>query len=170
MTFQAPRRSGRISVRCVDDSYGVYAEVPINADEVVFIMEGETTATPSRISVQIGMDTHIDIDSEALQDPAGVPEGFFWQYLNHSCEPSVYIKGRSIYAMRPLQPGDHITFDYNTTELHMASPFACECGSVHCLETIRGFAHLSPAQRQRIEPYVASYLLDGLEEQRAAMA
>lgn len=60
-------------------------------------------------------------------------------------------------ALRPIAQGDEVTYDYNTTEYSMASPFLCHCG--HCSGTeIRGFRHLSIPERQRRARILAAYL------------
>jgi hypothetical protein len=51
-----------------------------------------------------------------------------------------------------------VTFDYNTTESSMASPFDCHCGSALCVGLVRGADHLTPPQRARLASYLADYL------------
>lgn len=79
-------------------------------------------------------------------------DGVF-QYLAHLCEPNVKISIDDINnrvkceALRDIQPGELIGYNYNTTEWDMASPFACCCGSPICALTIRGHKHLNAMQR-----------------------
>jgi hypothetical protein len=82
---------------------------------------------------------------------------FYWQYLNHGCEPSALVHERQLVARRDIQPGEPVTFNYNTTEWDMSSPFQCRCGTTNCLKVIRGFKHLTPAQRAAL-PTVAPHL------------
>jgi hypothetical protein len=48
-----------------------------------------------------------------------------------------------LVCLRPLQPGDELTFFYPSTEWDMAQPFVCNCGNSTCLQLINGASHLS---------------------------
>ena len=59
-------------------------------------------------------------------------------YINHSCEPNVYLKiihGHLLFfALRDIRPGEEITIDYENT-LHPDSK-RCSCGALRCRRTI----------------------------------
>ena len=59
-------------------------------------------------------------------------------YINHSCEPSAYMKilyGHIMFmALRDIAPGEEITIDYETT-LH-SNKKRCTCGAPSCRGTI----------------------------------
>jgi len=67
---------------------------------------------------------------------------------------------------RSIPQGEEVTYDYNTTEYSMASPFLCRC--VHCGgREIRGFRHLSIPEQQRRAGILAAHLrplLDAVAE------
>jgi hypothetical protein len=88
---------------------------------------------PTYLTVQTGMATHITL----------MPE--FLQYINHSCNPSVFFNTTSmeLVCLQQLQPGDELTFFYPGTEWEMAQPFVCNCGYSGCLQLINGASHLS---------------------------
>jgi hypothetical protein len=125
--------------------------------EVVFEILGPTVATPSRYSVQIGEDLHVDVGS------AGRLEHFPWRFLNHGCEPNVVVRGRAVVALRAVAKFEELVFDYNTTELDLASPFVCGCGSDRCYGLVRGFRHLERAARERLRGMLAPHLLRRLD-------
>jgi len=85
------------------------------------------------LTVQTGVDRHITLKPE------------FLQYINHSCEPTVFFNTTSmeLVCLRDMQPGDEFTFFYPSTEWEMAQPFVCNCGSASCLQLINGASHLS---------------------------
>ena len=95
---------------------------------------GNTLRSPTYLTVQVGDHKHITL----------LPE--FLQYINHSCDPTVFFDTTrmEVVCLKPLQPGDAITFFYPSTEWKMAQPFNCHCGSKNCLQTIRGAAHIAP--------------------------
>jgi SET domain len=132
----------------------------------LFRIEGELTHTPTRYSVQVDQDLHIDIPSGYAPDET--LDRFYWRFTNHSCEPNAVVCGRDMYARICIEPWQQITFNYNTTEYDMAEPFDCLCGSDICEKTVRGFRWLSPTAQQRLHPMLAGHLrsmLDGVPAQ-----
>ncbi len=122
----------------------------------LFKLEGHETAVPTRYSLQVGPAVHLD-QSDA-HDPVDRVRRRFWRYMNHSCDPTTVIRNREVFARRDIAPGESISFDYNTTEYDMASPFECACGSAVCVGVIRGAKHLSPEDRARLGTDLAEYL------------
>jgi SET domain len=94
---------------------------------------GSIQRTPTYLTVQVGDDEHITLQPEYLQ------------YINHSCNPNVFFDTTSmlLVCLRPLVPGDELTFFYPSTEWSMVQPFGCFCESSNCLRHIQGAAHLS---------------------------
>ena len=92
----------------------VYAnEDSIEPNRVVYKLKGKILSQPTRTSIQIGKNLHIE-------DPWG-------QYINHSCDPNVQVVNNKLISLKPIQKGDTITFDYNQSEDLMATPFKCFC-------------------------------------------
>ena len=125
--------------------------------EHVLDLTGITKTTKDRYSIQISQDEHLHPFDELQDNPADYQTP--WMYTNHSCNPNVVIRGLSYIALREIQPEESITFDYETTELEMAEPFACGCQSETCRGLIRGFRHLSKLQRNALVDQTASYVL-----------
>jgi SET domain-containing protein len=98
-------------------------------------------ARPTRFSIQVGRDVHLDPISDR-ESP--------WGCLNHGCDPNVAIdvERRAIIARRGIVAGDQLRFDYNTTEWELAEPFVCNCGSPACVGVAMGFAQLSFTRQQ----------------------
>lgn len=94
---------------------------------------GTTQPYATYLTVQTGVDRHITLLPEYLQ------------YINHSCEPSVFFNTTTmeLVALKPLVAGDELTFFYPSTEWDMAQPFVCNCGNNNCLQLINGASHLS---------------------------
>ena len=75
---------------------------------------------------------------------AGV-DGNDAQYFNHSCAPNceaVLEAGRVyIEALRPIRPGEELTYDYRLDQPEPFDPeaarrYACQCGAPNCLGTL----------------------------------
>jgi hypothetical protein len=142
-----------------DDGLGeraLVATTHISAGERLFVIEGVETAAPDRYTLQIGRDLHL---SQAdARDERDLVFRRFWRYMNHGCEPATRIVGREVFALRDIAPGELVTFDYNTTERELATPFECRCGSAACVGVVRGAAHLDPAQRAARERWLGDHL------------
>ena len=75
-------------------------------------------------------------DAETVEHPSG---GHIFHPLlarvTHSCAPNcrVSFSQRSLIALRDIEAGEAVTFDYRTTEKRLVSPFQCRCGSSSCV-------------------------------------
>jgi len=145
-----------VGVLIEHDQRRLIALADIAKGTVIFRLEGRRTSTPTRYSIQIGAGLHLDPDD--MEYPMQRVRSRCWMYLNHHCEPSAHVRDLSVTAVRDIAAGDGVTFDYNTTESSMATPFDCHCGSASCVGSVRGADHLTPAQRARVEPLLAAYL------------
>jgi hypothetical protein len=109
---------------------------------------------PDTHSVQISSEEHLDF-ANAL--PAA-------SLTHHECEPNgdliVTADAVVFVARRDIATGEFLSFDYNTTEYFMATPFECKCGSEVCVGTVGGFRLLSPEQRAKILPRCSSAVLE----------
>ena len=56
-------------------------------------------------------------------------------YVNHSCSPNGYWRGRSLFAWKRICPGEEITVDYSIAEV-LPWRFKCKCGERNCRGTI----------------------------------
>jgi hypothetical protein len=137
--------------------YRLVAIRPIMAGERLFRIEGDRTSRPSRYSVQVGEGLHIDLGPGYTTEE--MLDRYFWRFMNHGCDPNLLITGSEVVALCDIESGAALTFNYNTTEWSMAEPFRCHCGSAQCLGTIRGFKHLTAAERERMHPHAAPHIL-----------
>jgi hypothetical protein len=112
----------------------LHATVSFSPGEVICSFHaGQTLQDASYLTVQLGEQTHITLQPE------------FLQYINHSCDPSVFFDTSlmQLVCLSEINPGDEFTFFYPSTEWDMAQPFTCYCGYTHCLKKIQGAAWLS---------------------------
>lgn len=94
---------------------GAFITKDIKKDSILFQMNGEVINSPTRTSVQIA-------DNKHIEDPlAG--------HINHSCTPNARVnrKTRSFESIRDITAGEEITFDYSQNEDQLAEPFTCAC-------------------------------------------
>jgi len=142
--------------------YGIVATKDIPSGTNLFKIDGVLTKVPSRYSVQVGHNLHIDIPES--YDLEMIITRFYWRFMNHNCEPNARIQGTECFALKPIKAGQEVTFNYNTTEYEMAEPFECCCGSDHCVGRIRGFSFLSRSEKEQISPWIANHLLSFMKD------
>ncbi len=128
---------------------GVFARENIRQDSVIFRLRGTITTTPSKYTIQLGSNRHLNFPTIRKTNDG---LDYCWQYLNHHCEPNGYIDTAELTfrAFRNIKRGEEITFNYLTTESKMAVPFACICGSSNCFGFIQGRDFLNAAEAKRL--------------------
>lgn len=72
----------------------------------------------------------------------GTPEGKAGDdadYMNHSCDPNTWFEADgSMTALRDIQPGEEVTYDYATSESRPDFQLNCRCGAATCRGIVRG--------------------------------
>ncbi|MGW4063118.1 SET domain-containing protein-lysine N-methyltransferase [Amycolatopsis sp. NPDC004747] len=151
----------RAAVVRSEGEYRLVTNQAVPAGTLLFTLEGELTATPTRFTVQLDERRHVDM-------PAGCPleevlDRYYWRFMNHACEPAAVIRDRSVLSLRPIPAWSEITFHYATTEYDMAEPFDCRCGSDRCERVVQGFRYLKPQRREDLRALLSPYLLAVLD-------
>lgn len=141
-----------------DGQLRVVAQHAFRRGERIFVIEGVLTSMPSRYSVQIDTDVHVEVPEHDEYDAESTLVRYPWRCLNHACAPNARIVGRELRALRSIRAAEEITFDYETTEWDMASPFPCGCSRCGGRK-IRGFRYLPREERERRRPWLAPHLL-----------
>ncbi|MEO6669675.1 MAG: SET domain-containing protein-lysine N-methyltransferase [Ferruginibacter sp.] len=111
----------------------LHAIIPIKKDELLInFSAGQVFTTPNYLTVQTGVNKHITL----------LPQ--FLQYSNHSCNPNIFFDTTTmeVIALKDIEPSEELCFFYPSTELDMAQPFICYCGSKGCLQNIKGAKHI----------------------------
>lgn len=125
------------AVDYVDGHYRLVATRDFGIADHILRLRGEIVDCPSKYSVQIGPDQHIEVPAEV--QVAQRLDRYRWRFLNHSCEPNAKFENRKLVAIREIKAAEQITFDYNTTEYNLATPFECHCETDSCCGVVRGY-------------------------------
>ena len=99
------------------------------------------------------------VDARTVID-AGV-DGNEARFINHGCEPNCesVIEGRRVFidAVRAIEPGEELTYDYQIQREPDDPPdvdaiFACHCGSARCRGSMLWPPRRSATRRRRPRP------------------
>ena len=146
-----------LEVRSSNGYAGVFATRAHPEGRILLPIAGQIQSHPTRYSIQITPETHLE---PVLDDVTFSPGETQWRFINHSCDPNTRmdVEARVVVALRPIEKGEELTFNYNTTEWDMAVPFRCHCGSPDCTGQIQGFRHLTPEQQEALLPLATPHL------------
>lgn len=89
-------------------------------------------------------------------------------FLNHSCNPNIGIKGQIVFvAMRDIQPGEELTYDYATVESDETIPmnFQCNCGGSNCRKVITGNDWRDPGFQKKYKGYLSWWIQERIKKE-----
>ena len=79
--------------------------------------------------------------------------------VNHSCDPNCGLTGQIVVvALRPIEVGVQLTFDYAMCDGYPEVLFDCECGSTSCRGQVTGDDWRIPELQSRYCGYFSPYL------------
>lgn len=97
---------------------------------------------------------HVDYVGRGKYVVAHLP----YAYINHSCEPNVYVKHETIarskyFAMRDIKKGEEFTYDFGVNAMDQIdkelSHEDCHCGSKNCRKILSTCFTKQPIENQR---------------------
>jgi len=95
---------------------------------------------------------------------AGHPEPEVADFVNHSCEPNCGMSGATIVvAMRSIDAGEELTYDYAMSDGSDYDEFECRCGAGTCRGKVTGHDWLRPDLQQRYRGWFSPYLAARIE-------
>jgi hypothetical protein len=127
-------------LRHVNDiiGYGVFATAFIPAGTITWVRDALDQILTSEQAAKLPAPYHPILDKYTFADASGRLV-LCWdhaRFINHSCEATCLSPGFEFeIAIRDLQPGEELTDDYGTLNLH--EEFACACNSPRCRQIIR---------------------------------
>jgi SET domain-containing protein len=93
-------------------------------------------------------------------------------WVNHCCEPNAGLRGQvALIAMRDIEVGEEITYDYAMSDGSSYDCFECRCGRDSCRGRVSGDDWMLEELWERYGGYFSPYLqarIDRLSASRAA--
>ena len=81
-------------------------------------------------------------------------------FMNHSCEPNSVIMGRTkVVALRRIEQGEEVTFDYSTNVGWDGFSMRCKCGAKDCRKVVRSYSFLPDGLKGHYGACVSAFLL-----------
>jgi hypothetical protein len=134
-----------------DMGVGVFANQNLTKGQVVVRGRGLYQEKERTVhSFQVDRDKHMQLDKASRS-------------INHSCDPNTGVRnndtrGYDFVALRDIEAGEEITWNYETAEYEIAWMRKCRCGSKKCRGEVRGFKYLDDKTKDRYGEFIADYL------------
>lgn len=137
---------------------GLFAVEPIRKDEAIVSFGGYSVTRDVLDTLpELQRQHSMQIDDDLFL--AGPGSGEPGDMVNHSCSPNCGIRGSIvIVAMRDIEVGEELTFDYAMSDSQDYDEFICACGAPECRGIVTGSDWLRGELQQRYRGYFSAYL------------
>ena len=139
----------------------------IEAGEVVVVFGGEVVQaaqleklSPAErlLTLQVEEDLYLVSARDGAAD-----------WVNHSCAPNCGLSGQiALVALRRLEPGEEICFDYAMSDGTSYDQFPCGCGALTCRGRVSGDDWQRPELWERYRGHFSPYLQRRIDAALAA--
>jgi hypothetical protein len=152
--------SPKLEVRAEPEKggFGVYAIEAVAAGEVVSVWGGYIVNAEQLDTLPHDVQQHsVQIEEGLYLATIGGAETA--DFINHSCEPNLGLRGQiTLVALRNIDVGEEVCFDYAMTDCTPYDEFECRCGSAICRGTVRGDDWKLPELWAKYASYFSPYL------------
>ena len=145
---------------------GVFAVDPVEEGELLAVWGGRIIGTSELpgLTERERMLT-LQVEEGFLLAPGGEADPA--DLVNHSCDPNAGLRGQiSLVAMRAIEPGEEICFDYAMSEGTAYDEFTCTCGSDRCRGEVTADDWRRPELWERYAGYFSPYLAERIRRLR----
>lgn len=152
-SYLSPKLQGRPK----DHGNGIFAREPLKKDELLAVFGGVVYEWAAFVALPERERTlSIQVEENLFLVPDKIGEG---DYVNHSCDPNAGLSGQiALVALRDIEPGEEVCFDYAMSDTTPYDEFTCECGAANCRGRVTGndwrIPQLQERYRGRFAPHV----------------
>jgi hypothetical protein len=148
---------------------GVYAGRDIKKGEIIHVLSGEKMTLGQLVE-------RVLTKKERIDDPFQIGRRTFIyldklsRTFNHSCDPTGGIRKTSeLFALRDIQKGEQITYDYSMVIAPTDWKMRCFCGSKKCRKIVGDVRSVPESQKRYYEKHgaVQRYMKALIQELRA---
>jgi uncharacterized protein len=145
---------------------GLFALEPVAKGELLVVWGGIIITTEQLYQApefarhrSIQVDDNLHLCSGLIDDDADC--------INHSCDPNAGISGQiSLVAIRDIEVGEEICFDYCMSDSLDTFSMACYCGHPHCRGAVHGTDWKDPELQERYKGYFSAYIQRKIDASR----
>ncbi len=164
----------KIIIQNVDrKGIGSFAGSPISKDEVIIVQGGKIMDYKQILESDYKSfnDHCFQIEKDLLVCPTEPKteylDGVF--QVNHSCHPNCGFKGQIVLvAMKDIQPGEEITYDYAMTDANRhhvtCTEMECFCGTDTCRHVITGDDWKNEDLQKKYKGFFSAYIQEMIFE------
>ncbi|MDX1991377.1 MAG: SET domain-containing protein [bacterium] len=89
------------------------------------------------------------------------------RFMNHSCDPNTWwLDDDTMVAMRDIQPGEELTYDYATTEITIPFQMKCYCNAATCRKVITNEDYQNPEWQARFGEHLPNHTKKAIAQLR----
>jgi uncharacterized protein len=145
---------------------GIFAEEPLKKGELLAVFGGVVYEWDTFVTLpDEDRSLCIQVEDNLFLVPRPVGEG---DYVNHSCNPNAGLSGQiALVAMRDIQPGEEICFDYAMSDTKPYDEFDCDCGAPNCRRRVSGNDWKIRELQKRYAGYFAPHVQRKIDALRA---
>ena len=138
--------------------YGVFAREPIFGGELLTVWGGAIATEADLEQLPVEKSTHgIQVEERVYLIPMG--ENDPADMFNHSCAPNAGLSGQiTLVAIRDIERGEEVCFDYAMSDSSDYDEFECHCGSSACRKKVTGLDWKLPDLQRRYRGFFSPYL------------
>jgi hypothetical protein len=145
--------------------FGAFARAPIRAGELVAVWGGAilTGREVARLDGE-QRSFSFQIDDDLFMTTLGRSRDAA-DFINHNCDPNTGISGQiTLVALRDIEIGEEVCFDYAMTDASPFLEFRCQCGSPSCRGYVSADDWRSAELQKRYRGYFSSFLQRRIDE------
>jgi uncharacterized protein len=155
LAWSSPKLERRTTPSAGD---GLFAIAPIGKNELLIVWGGLIVTREQLVTLpmfaqhrSIQVEENHYLCSAMLDDDADC--------INHSCEPNAGLSGQmTLIALRNIEPGEEICFDYAMSDGDPDYYMECACGSPACRGAVTGNDWRDPVLQRRYKGFFSPYL------------
>ena len=107
----------------------------------------------------------LQVEDRHFLVPRPIGEG---DYVNHSCNPNAGLSGQiGLVAMRDIQIGEEVCFDYAMCDTMPYDEFNCLCGASTCRGSVSGSDWQRPELQKKYAGYFSPHVQRRIDARRA---
>jgi hypothetical protein len=150
--------------------YGLFANTFVAAGDLLVVWGGNVVTGEQFAQLSSREKMHsIQVEEDLYQVPSR-PEPEPGDFINHSCTPNTGLSSSiSLVALRDIEPGEEICFDYAMSDGSPYDEFDCACGTSLCRGRVTGDDWQRQDLQVRYAGYFSPYLQRRIDRMQARL-